>query len=71
MASFPLGLGDLSLLLAMTVVELLIVFEMLSTNYGSNMTRIRIKRLRNAAFVFFFLFMVTLTIRIVIIVLSP
>ena len=70
MVSFPLGLEDVNLLLAVTVIVLFTVLEFLSTQRAKK-ERISLKRLKNTACIFFLVFLVILSIRIVVIVLSP
>jgi len=66
--SFPLGLWDLSLWLAITAIILLITSELLSPYYGRINVYINRKRLRNAALAVSILFLATLVIRIITIV---
>ena len=65
MTSFPLGLWDVSLWLAVTAIVLLITSEMLSPYYGRINIQINRKRLRNAAVTVAILFLGTVAIRIV------
>ena len=61
---FPLGLWDLSLVLAVTAIVLLVTSEILSPYYGAANLKISRKRLRNSAITTSTLFLVTVVIRI-------
>jgi hypothetical protein len=61
---FPLSLGDVSLLLAVTAIVLLVTSEILSPYYGAANLKINKKRLRNSAMTTSILFLVTVAIRI-------
>ena len=67
---FPLGLWDLSLLLAITAITLLITSELLSPYYGKTGMLINKKRLKNTALVFSILFLTTVATRIVSIIIA-
>jgi hypothetical protein len=69
--TFPLGLWDISLWLAITAVILLITSEMLSPRYGKINIRIDRKRLRTAALAVSILFLTTVAIRVIDIILTP
>jgi len=69
--SFPLGLWDLSLWLAITAIILLITSELLSPYYGRINVYINRKRLRNAALAVSILFMATVVVKIMEIILTP
>jgi len=69
--TFPLGLWDISLWLAITAIILLITSELLSPYYGRASIYINKKRLRNAALTVSLLFLATVAIRIISIVLIP
>lgn len=71
MMSFPLGLWDISLWLAVTAIILLITSEMLSPYYGRTNIQISRKRLRNVAVTVAILFLGTVAIRIVGLVAAP
>lgn len=62
--SFPLGIWDISLLLAITAIILLITSEMLSQYYGKVNIKINRKKLRNTSIAtsIAFLFMISLRI---------
>jgi len=66
--SFPLGVWDISLWLAITAIILLVTSELLSPYYGRINVYINRKRLRNAALAVSILFLATLVIRIITIV---
>jgi len=68
--SFPLGIWDLSLLLAINAIALLITSEMLSPSYGRINILISRRRLRNAALTTSALFLATVAVRIVGIILG-
>lgn len=61
---FPLSLGDVSLVLAVTAIVLLVTSEILSPYYGAANLKINKKRLRNSAMTTSILFLVTVAIRI-------
>jgi len=69
--SFPLGLWDISLWLAISAAILLITSEMISPNYGKTNVYINRKRLRKAAIAVSLLFLVTVAIRVIGIILYP
>lgn len=69
--TFPLGLWDISLWLAITAIMLLITSEMLSPHYGKVNIRINKKRLRKAALAVSILFLITVAIKIIDIILTP
>jgi hypothetical protein len=69
--TFPLGLWDISLWLAITAIILLITSEMLSPYYGKVNIRINKKRLQNAALAVTILFLTTVAIKIIDIILTP
>jgi hypothetical protein len=62
--AFPLGLWDVSLVLAVTAIVLLVTSEILSPYYGAANLRINKKRLKNAAMATSILFLTTVAIRI-------
>lgn len=62
---FPLGIWDVSLMLALAAIVLLITSELLSPYYGRVNLKISRKRLRNAALTFSALFLTTVVIRII------
>jgi hypothetical protein len=66
----PLGLWDISLLLAITAIILLITSELLLPYYGKVTVLINKKRLRNAAITVSLLFLITVAIRIAGIILN-
>ena len=66
--SFPLGVWDISLWLAISAIILLVTSELLSPYYGRINVYINRKRLRNAALAVSILFLATLVIRIITIV---
>ncbi|MGD0494769.1 MAG: hypothetical protein ABSB28_01860 [Candidatus Bathyarchaeia archaeon] len=68
--AFPLGLWDISLLLAVAAIILLITSELLSPYYGTANLKISRKRLRNSALATSILFLVTVAIRIASIILG-
>lgn len=61
---FPLGIWDISLLLAITAIILLITSELLSPHYGEANIKISRKRLRNSALTFSILFLTTVALKI-------
>jgi hypothetical protein len=69
--TFPLGLWDISLWLAITAVILLITSEMLSPHYGRINMRIDRKKLKNAALTVSILFLITVAVKIINLVLTP
>lgn len=69
--TFPLGLWDISLWLAITAIILLITSELLSPYYGRNNLYINKKRLRNAALTVSLFFLATVAVKIISIVLIP
>jgi hypothetical protein len=69
--TFPLGLWDISLWLAITAIIVLITSEMLSPHYGKVNIRINRKRLQNAALAVSMLFLITVAIKIIDIILAP
>jgi hypothetical protein len=68
--TFPLGLWDISLLLAVTAIILLITSELLSPYYGRANLKINKKRLRNAAITTSALFLATVAMRVIAIILN-
>jgi hypothetical protein len=68
--TFPLGLWDMSLLLAITAIVLLVTSELLSPYYGRANLKISKKRLRNAAITTSILFLATVAIRVIAIILN-
>ena len=68
--TFPLGLWDLSLWLAITAVTLLISSLMISLYYGKTNLHINNKRLKNVALAVSILFLITVAIRIISIILA-
>lgn len=68
--TFPLGLWDISLLLAVTAIILLITSELLSPYYGRANLKISKKRLRNAAITTSILFLATVAVRVIAIILN-
>jgi hypothetical protein len=71
MMSFPLGLWDISLLLAITAIILLITSEMLSPYYGKTNIQINKTRLKNTALVTSILFLATVALRIISLITNP
>ena len=69
--TFPLGLWDLSLWLAITAIILLTTSAMLSPHYGKANIRINKKRLQNAALAVSILFLITVVIKIIDIMINP
>jgi len=67
---FPLGLWDISLLLAVTAIILLVASELLSPYYGRANLKINKKRLKNAAITTSILFLATVAIRVISIILN-
>ena len=63
--SFPLGLWDLSLWLAITAIILFIASELLPSDYGRMNIYINRKRLRNVALAVSILFLATVVIRVI------
>ena len=61
---FPLDLGELSILFAMTAITLLVTSELLSSYRGRISILINKKRIRRASIVFAILFLVTVGIKI-------
>ena len=61
---FPLDLGELSILFALTAITLLVTSEMLSSYRGRISILIDKKRLRRASVIFAILFLVTVGIKI-------
>ncbi len=68
--TFPLGLWDISLLLAVTAIALLLTSELLSPYYGRTNLTINRKKLRNAAITTAILFLITVAMRIIAIILN-
>ncbi len=68
--NFPLGIWDISLLLAITAIILLVTSEMLSPYYGRISIQINRKHLKNAALTTSTLFLATVAIRITAIILG-
>lgn len=69
--TFPLGLWDISLFLAVTAMVLLVTSELLSPYYGKANLRINKKRLRNTALMTSTLFLVTIAFRVITLFLNP
>ena len=69
--TFPLGLWDLSLWLAITAIILLTTSAMLSPHYGKVNIRINKKRLQNAALAVSILFLLTVAIKIIDTIINP
>ena len=67
--NFPLGIWDISLLLAITAIILLITSEMLSQYYGKINVRINRRKLRNTSIAASIVFLITITLRIVLAIL--
>lgn len=67
---FPLGLWEISLLLAVTAITLLITSELLSVYYGKINIKINRKKLRNTALAFSITFLATVAIRVASIILN-
>jgi hypothetical protein len=67
---FPLGMWDISLLLAATAIVLLTTSELLSPRNGKVNLKISRKRLTNAALTFSVIFLATVVLRIAAIVLN-
>jgi hypothetical protein len=67
---FPLGLWDISLLLAITAIVLLITSELLSPYYGKVNLKINKTRLRNSALATSILFLATVALKIISIILN-
>ncbi len=67
---FPLGIWDISLLLAITAAVLLVTSELLSLHYGKVNLKINKARLRNSALAFSILFLVTVALRIISIIIN-
>ena len=68
--TFPLGVWDISLLLAITAIILLITSELVSPQYGKINILINKKRLKNTAITVTTLFLITVAIRIAGIILN-
>ena len=69
--SFPLGLWDLSLWLAVTAIILLITSELLSPRYGRTGITINTKRLRIVAVVVALIFLATVAYKVYQIITIP
>lgn len=69
--SFPLGLWDISLLIAIIAIILLITSGILSTHSGKANIKINKKRLKNASLAFSTIFLLTVAIRILNLILTP
>jgi len=67
---FPLGLWDISLLLAVTAITLLVASELLSVYYGKINIKINRKKLRNTSLVFSIMFLATVAIRVASLILN-
>jgi len=67
---FPLGIWDISLLLAIAAVVLLITSELLSPYFGKVNLKISKARLRNSALATSILFLATVALRIISIILN-
>jgi hypothetical protein len=63
--NYPLGLWDISLLLAVCALVLLVTSELLSPHYGRTRIKINKNRLKNAALTVSILFLATVAARIV------
>jgi hypothetical protein len=63
--TFPLGLWDVSLFLAITATILLITSELLAPQYGRTNLKISRKNLKNAALTISVLFLATVAMKIV------
>jgi hypothetical protein len=63
--NFPLGIWDISLLLAITAIILLITSEMLSQYYGKINIRINRRKLRNTSIAASIVFLVTFILKII------
>jgi hypothetical protein len=63
--TFPLGLLDISLWLAIAAIILLITSQMLSPRYSKINILIDRKKLKNVAYAVSFLFLATMAIRII------
>jgi hypothetical protein len=68
--NFPLGIWDISLLLAATAITLLVTSELLSPYYGKINVKTSRKRLRNVAIAASTLFLATVVVKIITIILS-
>jgi hypothetical protein len=68
--NFPLGIWDISLLLAITTIILLITSEMLSQYYGKINVRINRRKLRNTSIAASIVFLITVILRIILLVTS-
>jgi hypothetical protein len=69
--NFPLGIWDISLLLAMCAVVLLVTSELLSPHYGRTGIKINRNKLKNTAIAFSILFLATVALKIVNILINP
>jgi hypothetical protein len=69
--NFPLGIWDISLLLAICAMVLLVTSELLSLHYGRAGIKINRNKLKNTAIAFSILFLATVAIRIVYILINP
>jgi hypothetical protein len=66
--NFPLGIWDISLLLAITAIILLITSEMLSQYYGKINIRIDRRKLRNTSIAVSIIFLITVILRIILLI---
>lgn len=69
--TFPLGLWDISLLLAVAALVLLVTSELLSPYYGKTGLKINKKRLRNAAVTASIVFLATVVFRVATTIFNP
>lgn len=69
--NFPLGIWDISLLLALCATVLLVTSELLSPRYGRAGIKISRNKLKNTAIAFSILFLATVAIRIMYILIFP
>jgi hypothetical protein len=67
---FPLGIWDISLLLAFTAIILLITSALLGTYHGTVNLKIDRRRLRNIGLLFSSLFLATMVMKILTILLN-
>jgi uncharacterized membrane protein len=68
--TFPLGLSDINLWLAIVAIILLVASQMLSPRYGKINIDIDRKKLENVAFAVSILFLATVAMRIISIILT-
>lgn len=69
--NYPLGLWDVSPLLAVCALVLLVTSELLSPHYGRIGIKINKNRLKNAALTVSILFLATVAVKIVSILIGP